>query len=50
MQGTQITVSYLDTKGGVPLVERRRALQVAYGFKCACMRCKVSGAVLLHSP
>ncbi|KAI8465649.1 MAG: hypothetical protein J3K34DRAFT_82288 [Monoraphidium minutum] len=40
-KGGQITTSYLDAKGGVPLAERRRALQVAYGFRCGCARCKL---------
>lgn len=40
-KGAQVTTSYMDTKGGVPLADRRRALQVSYGFKCGCARCKV---------
>jgi hypothetical protein len=40
-KGAQLTTNYLDTKCGVPLSERRRALQVSYAFRCGCARCKV---------
>jgi hypothetical protein len=40
-KGAQVTASYLDTRGGVPLANRRRALNAAYGFKCACVRCRL---------
>jgi hypothetical protein len=42
-RGAQLTASYLDSKGGAPLADRRRALKVAYGFNCGCQRCKVRG-------
>ncbi|GBF93797.1 hypothetical protein Rsub_06129 [Raphidocelis subcapitata] len=40
-RGAQVTTSYLDSKGGVPLADRRRALDAAYGFTCRCARCKL---------
>ena len=43
-KGAQVTVSYLDSKGGVPLAERRRALDAAYGFRCGCARCRLEEA------
>lgn len=39
--GEELTTSYLDVAGGLPLQQRRGLLQANYGFTCNCHRCKV---------
>lgn len=43
-QGGEVTVSHLHELIFAPLQERRASLQLAYGYKCNCARCKVWGA------
>lgn len=33
----QLTISYVDA--GLPLAQRRQALEFGYGFTCRCPRC-----------